>query len=340
MIPSSTTQSVGDTIRTLVTRICSSLYAAANSQRNNTVFDEQLATQALTTSNRLGLTDYVKNWFETSEQYSRSLSEMLNASFSSSDQVSKLLSAGDGYWSSHELSFGGEAPTAESLYKHQFSYMLAAQASLANGSPPDTQKIHACIYDAASRCIYDQFEAAYNAFFSDSPSLGSYSGVATAAKKPIVCEPQVETYTAPANTTSGDSSSGGSAVSTLSDGSAKKIVSRNTYTRVSGPFSGHIINTSTLHTRMMMSDLSENMIGSHEHSRVSNTYDKIQTSSEYFNDMVKLFEASVAVELDPAISSSTNIKLQNRFLYNQIGEHRLTSQDSVAETRLQQIENE
>lgn len=334
MIPSSTTQSVGGTIRTLVTRICSSLYAAANSQRNNTVFDEQLAIQALTTANRLGVTDYIKNWFETSDQYKRSLSEMLNESFSSSDQVSKLISAGDSYWSSYELGFGGETPTAEALYKHQFSYKLASQASQANGSASDTQKIHACIYDAASRCIYDQFEAAYGAFFSDSPGLGSYSGVATAAKKPIVCEPQIETYTATSNTTSGDATVE-SAVSTLSDGSAKKTVSRNTYTRVSEPFSDHMINTSTLHTRMMMSDLSENMIDSYDHVRVSNTYDKIQTSSEYFNDMVKLFESAVAIEMDPTISSSTNIKLQNRFLYNQIGEHRLISNDNVSETRLQ-----
>lgn len=339
MIPSSTTQSVGGTIRTLVTRICSSLYAAANSQRNNTVFDEQLAIQALTTANRLGVTDYVKNWFETSDQYNRSLTEMLNESFASSEQVSKLLSAGDSYWSSYELGFGGETPTAKALYKHQFSYKLASQASQANGSASDTQKIHACIYDAASRCIYDQFEAAYGAFFSDSPSLGSYSGVATAAKKPIVCEPQVETYTAPANSTSGDSTVG-EAVPTLSDGSTKKTVSRNTYTRVSEPFSYHINNTSTLHTRMMMSDLSESMIDSYDHARVANTYDKIQTSSEYFNDMVKLFEATVAIEMDPTISSSTNIKLQNRFLYNQIDEHRLTSTESVAKTRLQQIENE
>jgi hypothetical protein len=89
-----------------------------------------------------------------------------------------------------------------------------------------------------------------------------------------------------------------------------------------------------------MSDLSENMIDSYDHVRVSNTYDKIQTSSEYFNDMVKLFEATVAIEVDQTIPSSTNVKLQNRFLYNQIGEYRLDSDDSVAETRLQQIENE
>lgn len=340
MIPSSTTQSVGETIRTIVTRICSSLYAAANSQRNNTVFDEQLAVQALTTSNRLGVTDFVKNWFETSEQYKRSLSEMLNESFASSDHVSKLLLAGDSYWSSYGLGFGGETPTAETLYKHQFSYKLASQASQASGSASDTQKIHACIYDAASRCIYDQFEAAYGAFFSDSPSLGSYSGVAAAAKKLIVCEPQVETYTAPANTTSGDSSSNVSAVPTLSDGSAMKTVPRNTYTRVSEPFSAHINNTSTLHTRMMMSDLSENMIDSYDHARIANTYDKIQTSSEYFDDMVKLFESSVAIEIDSTIPSLTNTKLQNRFLYNQIGEHRLSSNDSVSETRLLKIENE
>jgi len=333
MISSSTTQSVGSTIRTLVTRICSSLYAAANSQRNNTVFDEHLAVQALTTANRLGLTDYVKNWFETSDQYNRSLTEMLNESFSSIEQVSKLLSTGDNYWSSYELGFGGETPSAEALYKHQFSYQLASRVSLANGSVPDTQKIHACIYDGASRCIYDQFEAAYGSFFSDSPSLGSYSGVATAAKELITCEPQVETYTAPVNNKSGDSTVG-SAVSTLSDGSAKKTVSRNTYTRVSEPFSDHINNTSTLHTRMMMSDLSESMIDSYDHARVANTYDKIQTSSEYFNDMVKLFEATVAIELDSVIPSSTNIKLQNRFLYNQIDEHRLISEDSVAPTRL------
>lgn len=336
MIDQSTTQTIGMNIRTLVTRICSSIYSATNSQRNNQTYDEQLVIQILNISNRLGVTSYVKNWYEKSDQYGRSLENSLKNCFPEGDAVN-LLSAGDSYWSSFGLSSGGEQPTVDNLNKHQYSYMLAEMASIANGTAPDTQKIHACIYEAAARCLYDQFNTAYNTFFSTSPGIDSYSSVANSAKQAITCEQTAVTYTPTSNSTAGDEgSSGGSAVTTLTDGSNRKTVSRDTYTRVSETFSNHIINTSTLHTRVMMSDLSENMIDSYDHARISNNFDKIQTSSEYFDKITELFEASVAIGLDDNISSTDNIKLQNQFLYDQIGDRSLVENDnSVASTRTQ-----
>lgn len=339
MISSDVTSTVGLNIRTLVTRICSQLYSATNSQRNAQVYDELLTTQSLKLANRLGLTSYVEKWYESSEQYNRSLRDTLKECFPGNSTLLKLITTGDSYWSTYKLSAGGEQPTVIDLQAHQFCYNLAEQASNANGNVVDTQKIHACIYESTARCLYDQFASAYSTFFSDSPSLGSYSSVRSGMKYPIVCDETVTVYTPTANKTAGDEgTTGGDKQDTIAGGSARQDTTRDAYTRVSEPFNNHLKNTTTLHTRVMMSDQSENMIGSYDHARLANTFDKIQTSGEYHQDITTFFQSSTALVYDDTIDSNTNTKLITRFLDNQIGDRSIVSDDNGStSTRLQTV---
>ena len=339
MIPSDVTSAAGPNIRTLVTRVCAQLYSATNSQRNAQTYDESLTIQSLKTANRLGITSYVEKWYESSEQYNRSLRDTLNECFPGNNAISKLISAGDSYWSTYKLSAGGDQPTVSDLQAHQFCYDLAEQASNANSDVVDTQKIHACIYESSARCLYDQFNAAYSAFFSDSPGLGSFSQVRSGMKYPIACDESIITHTPAANKAAGDEgSNAGDKINTISDGSARQDVIRDTYTRVSEPFNNHLHNTTTLHTRVMMSDQAENIVGAYNHARLANTFDKIQTSGEYHQNITTFFQSSTALVYDDPIDSNTNTKLMTRFLDNQIGDRSIVSDDNGASsTRLQTV---
>lgn len=322
-------------IKSLVTRICSALYAATNSQRDSQTYDAQTVVRVLSTANRLGLTSHVIDWYEKSSQYNRSLSTTLNSCFPDDEQVNNLLSVGESYWSSYGLSSGSQ-PTPQDLHAHQYCYRLAEQAS---GVVSDTQQIQACVYQAVAKCMYDQFKTVCDTFFSGVLDISPYESLASAAKQTMSCETTTVTYVAPANKTAGDEKDSGSdAVPTLSTGSARQSTPRDTYTRVSEPFVNHLVNTSTLHTRMMMSDLSENMVDVYDHVRLSNTFDKTQTSSEYLTDMSTIFQSESAIMHDNTIDAATNIKLQNRFLYNQIGDRSLVADNgNVASTRTQTL---
>lgn len=326
-------------IKTIVSRICTALYSATNSQRNSEVFDSQLVTEALNLSNMLGVTDYVKNWYETTDQYNRSLTQTLNDCFPQDQDVQNLLTAGDNYWSSYGLAYSSDDPTSKDIQNHGVCYILAKNANDAILNTHDDQKVKAVLYEAGARCLLDQTTAAFDTFFKTSTGLSSHPLHGQVESLHDCGEQSVTTYTPVANKSAGDEGTGGGdAVDTISDGSALKIWDRSTHVRTNEPMYMHHTNTSTLHTLMMMSDLSESVIDDQTHTRLSNTFDKIQISSEYIDNMVTFFSTTSALSFDTKIDDTMNTKLQNKFLQNQIGDRALIADEGqVATTRYQTI---
>lgn len=316
------------TIRTLVARICAALYSATNSQRQSEIFDTQLVINALNDSNRLGITSYVKDWYQKSNKYNQSLSEALK-----NIEINNLLTSGDSYWSSYNLT--GDNPTVLDLSNHYFCYKLASECSAAMIESTDDQKVRACLYEAGARCLLKQFTAAFDSFFSSAGSVSSHAIYSDVETKHKCDDTSVQTYTAP-GTNTGDESNITTAVQTIASGSNKIEWNRAENTRISETFNNHLNNTSTLHTILTMSDLSEQILGSQTHARHSNTFDKLQTSAEYIVDIKNIFTSIDKTILDSEISDEMNTKLQNQFLYSQVGDRSIVSNTGeVASTRKQ-----
>lgn len=315
-------------IRTLVARICAALYSATNSQRQSEIFDTQLVINTLNDSNRLGITSYVKDWYQQSNKYNQSLSEALK-----NIEINNLLTSGDSYWSSYNLT--GDNPTVLDLSNHYFCYKLASECSEAMIESIDDQKIRACLYEAGARCLLEQFTSAFDSFFPTAGSVSSHAIYSDVETKHKCDDTSIQTYIA-TGTDTGDESATTTAVSTITTGSGKIEWDRKENTRISEPYNNHLNDTSTLHTRLMMSDLSEQILGSQPHARHSNTFDKLQTSAEYVVDIKNIFTSIDKVILDNEINDETNTKLQNQFLYSQVGDRSIVSNPGeVASTRKQ-----
>lgn len=342
MITASDIKNTNQNVRSVVTRLCTSLYSALNSQKTTEFYDEQLVNQTLLASNKLGVTHLVERWFNNSDRYKINLEELINSRVQDKN-ISKLLRTGDSYWSKYGLT---SEPTIETLHHHMICYALADKLYSAMVNGVDNQKIHACLYESGARCLVNHVNDAFSSFFASGSTLSSWLSEKSPNAATLYSEIESKhscsaqdavTYVPPFNSNSGDSSeiTQSDRVETISTGSSKKTWDRHEYTRFSETHSQHTNNTSTLHTNMMMSDLSETYLGHYDNVRVANNFDKIQSSPEYVNDMLDLLTYQ-DVGFDYTIDDTINILLQNRFLYNQIGDRVLdTDKFTVAPTRIQ-----
>lgn len=343
MINKDMLEQIDSKLKFLVSRACAAIYEHVNSQHVVNKPDNTSLEIVLKEMNRLAITEKVSDWFEKSAQYNRELKKTLEDVTDSSEAV-EIFTAGDSYWSSWNLS--GKIDYKH-WHAHIISYDIASKLHASLILSADKQKINSCIHEAAIRCVLKQVTAAFNTFFSADKSLSAllsekspssstlYSEIESkhecSAKAPIQ-------YTPSTTSGGGDETSEGTKVDTFSDGSNKHIWSRDSHMKTSEPFLQHLNNTATLHTHMMMTDLSESNIDSYHHARHSNTFDKLQTSSNFFSELTTLFTTTNGLSADNTISQQQNIDLQNSFLRHQVGNTSLIiNDDSVATTRIETL---
>lgn len=294
---------------------------------NNSPVDVFVVENIIKHMNHRGLTPQMIKWYEQSDVSHKSLTQNItdSVSVSAAEPLVEMMKIDDVYWSKYNLL---DITTITDLHKHKISYDAAWHVKNTSNS----NKIFESIVAAASNCVIEQTQHAYDAFFAeddetfvskletslDSTQFTHINNIINNGQSSYGCDTITLSQEIIRSDGTGDDSQSETPKQTFSTSSARVIQGPSTNFKHAGPWYQHLNTTTSLDNTLITSNIIETCADTLSHTRFGSIHDQIQTSSDYVDQITHLYTNNSTLTMDMSANDSQLVNKQNDFIRAQL----------------------